>query len=98
MSPMMNDQCMVYVEHYNFRGECSFEHKYQNPYGKEKTTWYTVSWDKLTQTNPDSGTERPIRSVAFKTLRGGAQEGGDSPEGVYQEGGAKSSGGQSSFQ
>ena len=98
MSAMMNEQCLQHVNDDTLTGEYQCTHEWQNPCREWKKTVYTVSFDKLTQTNPDSGKERPIR-LAFSKLRCG----GDSPEGgggkgVYQEGGAKSSGSQPSFQ
>jgi hypothetical protein len=48
---------------------CDVEHKWSNPRGKHKTTTYQFDFDAMTQTNPDSGTERRIRLVRWEVLR-----------------------------
>ena len=100
MSPMMHAGCLAHVYAGQLKGEHQVNHEYQNPYGKWKATLYTVNYNTLTETNPDSGNVRPIRLLAFSTLRSSAPQArhpikGGGRKGVYQEGGAKSSWGRS---
>ena len=103
MSPMMQAGCLAHVYAGQLKGEHQVNHEYENPWGKWKATLYTVNYDTLTQTNPDSENERPIRLLDFSTLRSSAPQGSHPPKGgggkgVYQEGGAKSSWCRSSYQ
>ena len=86
MSAMMNEQCLQHVNDDTLTGEYQCTHEWQNPCRQWKKTVYTVSFDKLTQTNQDSWNERPIRLVAFTMLRcGGISVKGGGGKEVPQE-------------
>ena len=56
-------------EHGDKASDVQATHHWTNPWGKSKTTEYSFFLDKMTQRNPDSSTERPIRLVSVHILR-----------------------------
>ena len=60
------------------------KHHWQNPKGKDKTTNYSVDFQKYTQINQDSYTERPIRCTEVKIMGPGPDVKGACDDWDYQ--------------